>query len=90
MQNKHATFRDLAAGIIVTLALALPFLQLPGNGAARMKVHFRSDDGGVARMLSTQTSRRLCTAMAAALSYEDPSTGAFTEVNCAEDDETAP
>ncbi|HXY98963.1 MAG TPA: hypothetical protein VEI03_03115 [Stellaceae bacterium] len=85
MQDKRTTLRDLAAGVFVTLALALPFLHLPGDGAARMKVHFRSDDGGRARVLSTETSRSLCTVMAAALSYDDPATGAFTRVNCTDE-----
>jgi hypothetical protein len=90
MQDKRSTPRDLAAGLFVAFALALPFLQLPGDGAARMKVHFRGEDGGAARVLSTETSRSLCAAMAAALSYGNPDTGAFTQVNCGEAEAATP
>ena len=56
MQDKRWTLRDMAAGLLVVLALALPFVRLPGDSAARMKVHFRSDNGETPRVLSTETS----------------------------------
>lgn len=90
MQDKRSTLHDMAAGLLVVLALALPFVRLPGDSAARMKVHFRSDNGETPRVLSTETSHSLCTVMAAALSYEDPDTGAFTQVNCSEEAAATP
>ncbi|MGO8916505.1 MAG: hypothetical protein ACLQJR_11425 [Stellaceae bacterium] len=90
MQDKRSMLRDMAAGLIVVVALALPFVRLPGDSAARMKVHFRSDNGETPRVLSTKTSASLCAMMAAALSYEDPDTGAFTQVNCIEEAAATP
>jgi hypothetical protein len=82
MQGKPSAARDLAAGLLVLTALALPFMPFPGDGAARMKVHFRTDASGKPQLLSTQTSRSVCQVMAAALSYDNPETGAFTRVKC--------
>ena len=84
MPDKSSTLRDTATGLLVVLALALPFLQLPGDSVARMKVHFRADKGEAPRVLSTETSSSLCAVMAAALSYDNPNTGAYTQVNCVE------
>lgn len=84
MQGKPSTFRDVAAGVLVALALALPFVPLPGDGAARMKVHFRTSQAEPPHAFSTETSRSVCTVMAATLSYENPDNGAFTHVACSE------
>jgi hypothetical protein len=81
-QDRISTLGDAAAGLIVAAALALPFLPFPGDGAAHMKVNFRTGTGEPPHVLSTETSSSLCAVMAAALSYEDPSTGTFTEVKC--------
>lgn len=82
MQDKRSTFRDAAAGLVIAAALALPFVPLPGDGAARMKVSFRTADAGQPRSFSAQTPQSLCTIAAAALSYENPEDGAFTQVKC--------
>jgi hypothetical protein len=84
MQDKRSTLHDIAAGVIVAAALALPFVPLPGDGAARMKVHFRTADTGKPQSFSTETSQSVCNIMAATLSYEDPKDGAFTHVKCSE------
>ena len=82
MQGKPSEARDLAASLLVLTALALPFMPFPGDGAARMKVHFRTQASDKPQLLSTQTSRSVCRVMAAALSYDNPETGAFTRVKC--------
>ena len=84
MQGERSTARDVAAGIFVFSALAMPFLSMLLDGAARMQVHFRTSAMAEPRAFSTETSRSVCTAMAAALSYEDPSTGEYTHVACGE------
>jgi hypothetical protein len=81
-RERVSTLGDAAAGLVVAAALALPFLPVPGDVAAHMKVNFRTETGEPSRVLSTETSSSLCAVMAAALSYEDPGTGAFTEVKC--------
>lgn len=84
MQDKPSTLRDVAAGILVAAALALPLLPLPGGNSAKMKVHFRTESGGKPQLLSTETTSSVCRVMAVALAYEDPQTGTFTHVNCQE------
>jgi hypothetical protein len=84
MQGMGSTARDVAAGILVFAALAMPFASMLWDGAARMKVHFRTSEMEKPRAFSTETSRSVCTVMAAALSYEDPSTGEYTHVACSE------
>jgi hypothetical protein len=83
MHVKRSTLHDIAAGAIIAAALALPFVPLPGDGAARMKVHFRTDTGKP-QSFSAETSQSVCSIMAAALSYENPKDGAFTDVKCTE------
>ncbi len=82
MQDRPSTLRDIAAGLLVLASLALPFVPLPGDRAARMKVDFRTETGAKPQLLSTETSHSVCTVMAAALAYENPQTGAFTRVKC--------
>lgn len=82
MRDRPSLLRDVAAGLLVLATLSLPFLPLPGDGAARMKVDFRTSADARPQLLSTRTTRSVCTVMAAALSYDDPSTGAFTRVKC--------
>jgi hypothetical protein len=47
-------------------------------------VHFRTGQMTDPRAFTTETSRSVCTVMAAALSYEDPHTGEYTHVACGE------
>jgi hypothetical protein len=84
MQAKLSTARDMLVAVLLFFVLALPFLPIPGDGTARMKVHFRTGQMADARAFSTETSRSVCTVMAAALSYEDPHTGEYTHVACGE------
>ncbi len=81
MQGKLSSLRDAAAGALVLTALALPLVPVPGDGTAKMKVHFRTESGAQPQLLSTETSSSVCHVMAAALSYENPD-GTFTQVNC--------
>jgi hypothetical protein len=84
LPGNRSTARDLAAGIFVVAVLAMPFASTLWDGAARMKVHFRTSEMEKPRAFSTETSLSVCTVMAAALSYEDPSTGEYTHVACSE------
>jgi hypothetical protein len=84
MPGKRSSARDTVIGSLVLLALALPFLPVPGDGAARMQVHFRTGEMTKAQSFTTDTSRSICTVMAAALAYEKPDTGEYTRVACGE------
>jgi hypothetical protein len=82
MQAKLSAARDMLVAALLLLFLALPFLPIPGDGVARMRVHFRTSQMADPRAFTTETSRSVCTVMAAALSYEDPHTGEYTQVAC--------
>lgn len=84
MNAKLSTARDMFVAALLLLVLMLPFLPIPGDGVARMQVHFRTGQMTDARAFTTETSRTVCTVMAAALSYEDPHTGEYTHVACGE------
>jgi hypothetical protein len=82
MAQEPSPLRDATAVLLVLASLALPFLPLPGDGLAQMKVDFRVPGAKKPQLVSTNTSLSVCTAMAAALSYDNPKTGAFTRVSC--------
>jgi hypothetical protein len=82
MQAKFSTARDVVVAALLLFMLALPFLPIPGDGTARMRVSFRTGQMPDARAFTAETSRSVCTVMAAALTYEDPSTGDYTRIAC--------
>ena len=84
MRGNHSTLRDAAAGLLVLAALALPVLRMASDGAARMHIHFRTTEMAKPQAFTTETSRDVCAVMAAALTREDPETGEYTHVACAE------
>ena len=84
MRGNRANVRDVVGGALITGALALPLLPLAGDGAARMHVDFRTGEMTKPRAFTTATSRSVCAVMAAALAYENPSTGTYTRVACSE------
>jgi hypothetical protein len=82
MPGKTSMLRDLIGSGLVIAALSLPLLPVPGDGTARMRVNFRNDGDQKARSFTRETSRSVCSVMAAALTYENPDTGAFARVDC--------
>jgi hypothetical protein len=82
MPARPSALRDIIAVLLVLASFALPFLPLPGDGLARMKVDFRSGLRAKPQLVSAEIPRSLCTAVAATLDYRDPRTGAFTKVTC--------
>lgn len=84
MLGKGSGARDMIIATLLLLVLALPFLPIPGDGATQMRVHFRTGDMAQPRDFTTETSRSICTVMAAALTYEDPATGEYARVACTE------
>jgi hypothetical protein len=83
MLEKWSTARAIALSLPVFLGLALPFLPVPGDGAARMHVHFHTAGMAAPRAFSATTTRSICAVMAAALAFENHETGAYTRVTCA-------
>ena len=84
MRAKGSGASDMIIGTLLLLVLALPFVPIPGDGATRMRVHFRTGEMTHPRDFTTETSRSICTVMAAALTYEDRDTGEYAQVACSE------
>jgi hypothetical protein len=82
MHEKRATFREAAAAAFVAAALVLPLALPLLGGATHAKVQFRTSETEPARVLTLRTSKSVCATAAAALSYGDPTNGAYTEINC--------
>ncbi|HEV2549058.1 MAG TPA: hypothetical protein VGU20_17080 [Stellaceae bacterium] len=83
MHIRRSSFHDIAAVALVLAALAVPVMHLVSD-AARMHIKFRTAEMAKPHTFTTDTSRSTCTLMAAALAYENPETGAFTQVDCGE------
>jgi hypothetical protein len=81
MRDKASTLHDMIVVTLLMLALALPFLRAASDGAARVRMHFRTEEMAKPRDFTAETSRSVCTVMAAALTYENPD-GTFTRVKC--------
>lgn len=82
MRVESSSLRDMAAGALVLIALLLPVLPFTADSKARMRVHFRTMEMTNPRAFTAETSRGVCTAMAAVLTYENPDTGEYTRVAC--------
>ena len=83
MQVKRSSFHDITAVALVLAVLAVPVMHLVSD-AARMHIKFRTPEMAKPQTFTTDTSRSVCTLMAATLTYENPDTGAFTRVDCGE------
>jgi hypothetical protein len=84
MHLNRSTFRDAAAAILVVLALALPVARILADGAAQMKVHFRTSEMERPSHFTADTSQSVCAVMAVALTYENRDTGEYTHVACSD------
>jgi hypothetical protein len=82
MQIKGSTGRDLAISLLVLLALAIPFMPVPGDHLTLMHVRFHTREMAAPRAFTARTLHSICTVMAAALAYNDPHTGQYTRISC--------
>lgn len=81
MQINWSNSRDLAISFLALLALAIPFLPIPGDHEIRMYVRYHTH-GTAPHAFSTYTLHSICTMMATALAYNDPKTGQYTRISC--------
>jgi len=81
MQFNWSAGRDWAVSFLALLALALPFMPIPGDHETRMYVRYHTR-GAAPHAFSTDTLHSICTVMARALAYNDPKTGQYTRINC--------
>jgi hypothetical protein len=73
---------EAGLAFLVAAGLAVPFLPLPGEHPTRIAVRFRTADMTRPGSFIVHTSSSICHVLAALLSYEDPTTGEFVQINC--------
>lgn len=78
--------REWLTATLILTGLALPFLRLPGDGMARMKVNFRNQTTSIPAKFTTQTPLSVCAMLAYSLDYEDPGSGQYTHIDCEQAD----
>ena len=81
MQIDWSNRRDLAISFLALLALAIPFMPIPGDHETRMYVRFHAR-GAAPHAFTAYTLHSVCTMMATALAYNDPKTGQYTRISC--------
>jgi hypothetical protein len=75
-------WRERLLATFIVASLALPFIPVPGDGIAHMKV-IRHDTVDLKPVkVSTEAPRSVCQVLAFSLAYENPETGAYTRVAC--------
>ena len=75
-------YRLAAGSLLVLFGLALPFIPLPGDHITRIAIKFRTEARAEPRSFTADTSANICTVLAAALAYDDPTSGGFTRIDC--------
>ena len=80
--RKRSVRRDAALSALILFGLAAPFLPLPGDRMTRIAVRFQTGDMPAPENFTTRTTHSICTALSAALSYSDPSTGEYVRIDC--------
>jgi hypothetical protein len=81
MQVKWSPGRDLAISFVVLVALAIPFMSVPGDHMTLMHVRFHTRGMTASRAFTAHTLHSVCTVMATALIYNDPRTGQYTRIS---------
>jgi hypothetical protein len=76
--------RDLVLSLAVFVGLALPLVPVPGDGLTRVDVRFRTGDMAGPHAFSVETKRSTCQVIEKVLAFENPETGEFAQVSCAE------
>jgi hypothetical protein len=75
--------REVVLSLLVFLALALPLVPVPGDGLTRVDVRFRTHEMAQPRAFTVETKRSTCQLIEKFLAFENPDTGEFTRVSCA-------
>jgi hypothetical protein len=80
--GERLTWRERAVATLVVAGLVLPFLPVPGDGLAHMKVHYRSDGAAAPAKFATKAPLSVCEVLAYSLEYENPEAGTYTHIDC--------
>lgn len=78
----RADGREIGTLLLVLLGLTLPVVPLPGDAMSRMEVQFRTEGMHHMRSFGTRLPRSVCAALASALDFDDPKSGAYTTITC--------
>ncbi len=77
----HLNWRERLLATCIVASLALPFIPVPGDGTAHMKVIRHDADVAKVKVI-TEAPRSVCEVLAFSLAYENAQTGAYTRVAC--------
>lgn len=80
--NRHVGIPEAALALVVAFGLAVPFMPIPGERPTRIAVRFQTADMAQPSSFIVHTSATICHVLSAFLSYEDPTTGEFVQINC--------
>lgn len=80
--QRHIGIPEAGLALLVAVGLAIPFVPVPGEHPTRIAVRFRTSDMPRPGSFIVHTSSNICHVLAALLSYEDPTTGEFVQINC--------
>jgi hypothetical protein len=80
--GRHVGIPEATLGLLVLIGLALPFVPVPGEHVTRIAVRFQTADMRQPSSFITHTSSNICYVLSTILSYQDPGSGEFVQVNC--------
>lgn len=80
--GRHIGIPEAGLAFLVAVGLAIPFVPVPGEHPTRIAVRFQTADMTRPGSFIAHTSSNICHVLAALLSYEDPTTGEFVQINC--------
>jgi hypothetical protein len=80
--DRHVGLPEATLALAVAVGLALPFVPVPGEHITRIAVRFQTADMARPNSFIVHTSSNICYVLSALLSYQDPATGEFVQVNC--------
>ncbi len=80
--HRHIGIPEAGLALVVAAGLAVPFVSLPGEHPTRIAVRFQTADMARPGSFIVHTSSSICHVLSWLLTYEDPATGEFVQINC--------
>lgn len=78
----HVGILEAGLALIVAIGLALPFAPIPREHSIRIAVRFWSRDMARPASFIVHTSSNICYVLSRLVSYRDPETGEFVQIDC--------
>jgi hypothetical protein len=82
LSGRHLGVPETTLAVLVVIGLALPFVPIPGQHLTRIAVRFQTADMPRPSSFIVHTSSNICYVLSTLLSYQDPGSGEFVQVNC--------